>query len=188
VAYPVLSPIVGDIPVPAPANWPQPAPVDSPVLRNALWQPLRSIARGIWTIGVYGSGQAMRVLAMQDYVVDDFGSLCELSPAAAVANSDWYASTYAIDQAACEWMDQFTPSAPQPAPAELGVKVLQEPYFPFCAKSIVVDDDHTWRAGQPLYSVHAERDTDCLLLTTAELRALAHALMAIANGTKGPLQ
>lgn len=184
--------VVPDLPVPAPASWPWPreatAPTDAPVLRNELWDALRSIERGVWTVAVFSSGPGGKLLASQDYVVDDFGNLVELTAAAAARNADLYASTYAIDAAACDWMDQF--SAPTPAGSALRsmanaaarkpvrATILDEPYHDFCSASVVLDDDPQWHHGQPLYSIHvAAAGDDRLLLTHTQLCALALALL-----------
>ena len=195
-----------DLPVPAPASWQRGAPTDMPVLRNDLWDAMRSIARGTWTVAVYGSGSAPRVLAMQDYVVDDHGNLAELTAAACVQNNDWYASTYTIDPAACEWMDQFTAptapgsalrsmataarqaAAPQPAPTpapaqavvdDVCATVLPEPYYAGHAATVLVADDPHWRSREPLYSVLLEHDDDRLVLTKRQLKALAVVLATL---------
>lgn len=195
-----------DIPVPAPANWPWPReatpPTDAPVLRNDLWEALRSIERGLWTVAVFSSGQGGKLLASQDYVVDDFGNLVELTAAAAARNADLYVSTHTIDPAACDWMDQF--SAPTPAGSALRsmataaaaarkplrATILDEPYHPGCSASVVLDPDADWRPGQPLYSIHvAEPGDDRLVLTHKQLCALALALLDLVQpAPQGALQ
>lgn len=188
-----------DMPVPAPANWPA-RPTDKPVLRNELWEAFRNHARGTWTVAVYPQQGSTVSLCTQDYVVDDCGNLHELTGSAAEANTDWYTSTYCIDQAACEWMDQW--SAPlrygsalhamhqaaqasrpqQPAPQEDVQAIrLPEPYYPGHAATLLVQDDPHWRSRDPLYSVLLEHDDDRLVLTARQVRALAHALAQLAT-------
>ena len=183
-----------DLPVPAPTSW-RTLQTDTPVLRNERWEGLRSIPRGIWTIAVLAGRSAFQPIAMQDYVVDDFGALAELSQEAGVANAAWYASTYAIDQAACEWMDQFT--APLQAGSalkamhdtakasrlqqqdEVQAITLPEPRYAGHAATVLVQDDPHWRSGQPLYSVLLEHDVDRLVLTQRQVRALANTLQGL---------
>lgn len=183
----------GDLPVPAPTSWR--SLTDSPVLRNELWEAMRSIPRGTWTVAVLAGRSSYQPIAMQDYVVDDFGGLAELSHEAGVANSAWYASTYAIDQAACEWMDQFTaPVAPGSAlqtmhaaarasrlqPAALQAHMLPAQH-PLHAATVTVDDDQDWRAGQPLYRIDVEHDhNNWPVLTARQAKALAAVLVTLA--------
>lgn len=196
--------VAPDLPVPAPANWPWPreatAPTDAPVLRNDLWEALRSIERGLWTVAVFSSGQGGKLLASQDYVVDDFGNLVELTADAAARNADLYVSTYTIDPAACDWMDQF--SAPTPAGSALRsmataaarkplrATILDEPCHFACSTSVVLDNDLDWSPGQPLYSVEvAAPGDDRLLLTHKQLCALALALLDLVRpAPQGALQ
>lgn len=206
-----------DLPVPAPASWRAPnivflsgeanplnmAPddrrfmvvlaTDKPVLRNDLWEAFRNHARGTWTVAVYPHQGSTASLATQDYVVDDFGNLRELGAAAAQANADWYASTYCIDQAACEWMDQFSaPVRPgsalhamhQAAQAirpddDVQAIRLPEPYYTGHAATLLVQDDPHWRSRDPLYSVLLEHDEDRLVLTRRQVRALVAGLTAL---------
>lgn len=187
-----------DLPIPAPTTWRQLRPTDAPVLRNDLWDASRSIPRGVWSVAVYSGTSAPKLLAIQDYAVDDFGSLAELAPAASLANDAWHASGYTIDQAACEWMDQFT--APLRAGSALqamarqvrqqqpmawavgapGAHVLAEPRSAWYAASVSVDDDLHWTPGQPLVSVEVEHDEpQRLVLTSTQARALGAVLLSL---------
>lgn len=191
--------MLADLPVPAPANWRHLNVTDAPVLRNELWEGMRSIPRGMWTVGVFPQAGVYKPVALQDYVVDDFGTLAELSDAAGVANSAWYASTFTIDAAASDWMDQFTQPvlhgsplhtmhqqaqrqrqqrAPEPDD-DVRAVVLPEPYYAGHAATVLVQDDPHWRRGQPLVSVLLEHDDDRLVLTRRQVRALAATLAAL---------
>lgn len=189
-----------DLPVPAPTSW-RLHLTDTPVLRNDLWEAMRSIPRGAWTVAVYGGYSNPKPLAMQEYVVDDFGALAELSHAACMANSAWYASTYVIDQAACQWMDQF--SAPLPAGSPLKAMhdaaraeraqpasqqpdaprayLLPTPQHPGHAATVQVEDDLEFHAGDDrLISIYVEHDDrNYLVLTERQVRALAVTLYGL---------
>lgn len=165
---------------------------DEPVLRNDLWSSVRSIPHGRWTVAVHDATTG-GVLAMKDYVVDDFGALAALSPAAAQASRDWYCSLYTIDQAACEWMDQFSApvrpgsalhamhQAAQASKPDDDVQAIRlpEPYYPGHAATLLVQDDPHWRSRDPLYSVLLEHDEDRLVLTRRQVRALVAGLTAL---------
>lgn len=188
-----------EIPVPAPRAWQRTAPTDAPVLRNDLWDAMRSIPRGVWSVAVYSGTSAPKLVAIQDYAVDDFGSLAVLAPAASQANDAWHASGYTIDQAACEWMDQFTAPLPpgsalqamasqarQPqtiarADDPTGAHVLPAPRSHWYAASVQVADDLQWQPGQPLISVEIEHDElQRLVLTGRQARALGALLLSLA--------
>ena len=55
-------------------------------------------------------------------------------------------------------------------------QILEEPYFPFCAASVVVGDDPA--CNQRLYSVHGDGDS-MLLLSYHQVCALTLALLQL---------
>ncbi len=174
-------------------------PTDAPVLRNDLWDAYRNIQRGLWTVAIYSSHHAPRLLGTQDYVVDDHGNLAPLDHDQVLASNAWYASTYTIDAAACDWMDQFALPAPgsalhamagtarasrqpahQPAAPLVQAHKLPQPRNPWYSDSVLVDDDADWQPGQGLLSVEIEHDEQQrLVLTHRQARALAAVLMSI---------
>lgn len=188
----------GDLPVPAPTSW-RPHLTDAPVLRNDLWEAMRSIPRGAWTVAVYGSYSNPKPVAMQEFVVDDFGGLAELSPDAAVANGQWYASTYAVDQAACEWMDQFTAplasgsalkamhdalraARQQPASDDaVRAELLPQPMHWLHDATVAIDDDLSFDSrAERLISIRVQHDDNhYLVLTERQVRALAITLQRL---------
>jgi hypothetical protein len=189
-----------DLLVPAPATWRQLRPTDTPVLRNDLWDAYRSITRGAWCVSVYSDHSSMRLLATQDCVVDDFGELKALGDNALAAATAWYASTFSIDVAASDWMDQFNDPLPRATPLRVmadqarqqhqqpaadanpvQARCLPEPRACWYAASVKVDDDIDWLPGEPMVSVEIEHDEPHrLLLTGRQARALGALLVSLA--------
>lgn len=175
-------------------------PTDAPVLRNDLWDAMRNIPRGLWSVAIYSSHEAPRLLAVQDYVVDDHGDLTALGHDQAVASNAWYASTYTFDPAACEWMDQFATPLPgsalrsmadaarasrQPASPPVIAHQLPQPRARWYSESVLIDDDADWQPGDGLISVEIEHDEQQrLVLTHRQASALATVLMSL-SATKG---
>lgn len=175
-----------DLPVPAPANWPQQTfrPTDKPVLRNELWHGCRDIDRGTWQVVVFGNADTLDVVARGAYVVDDFGNLVAVDDGFSSANHEFWWSTFTIDEAACDWWDarmaeaahwrreqqaqQRTRDLLRPQPVT--VEIVTEPGHPLCVASIVVGRDP--RTDAPLYSLHVDNESP-LLISHAQLCALA---------------
>jgi hypothetical protein len=186
-----------DLPIPAPANWPRtaPPPTDKPVLRNELWYASRQIQHASWHVVVFGDATSLDVLARQAFVVDDFGSLQPVDDSFGSANHEFFWSTWCIDAAACDWIEeqcaageharrqerlaQRTRALLRPQPVT--VEIITEPAHPQCVASIVLGDDP--RSDAPTYSVHAPH-SDPLLLTHAQLCALALAANQLVKASK----
>lgn len=179
-----------DLPIPAPARWATQRPTDAPVLPalpdGVRWDAMRFHNYGQWHLVKFD--RQFRIVEQLRCVVDDQGTLVPLSAAEDDASIEYWWSTYAIDEAACDWacaraaardaavkqarQDQRTRDLLQPP--RITAEIVTEPAdYPGCAASVAISADP--RLDVPTYCLQIGRE-ERVIATEVQLAALAMAI------------
>lgn len=147
------------------------------------WHAVRLRWAPRWWLVQFAEGSHTEIVSDQQCVVDDYGDLVALDSRALDANSDFWWSTYCIDQGACDWADAQAARddaylAEERArqrtsdllrPPRITVELVTEPHDAWCVGSVIVSDDP--RLDVPMYSLHIGREAP-VLLTLPQLAAI----------------
>lgn len=171
---------------------------DCPVL-PPHWHALRQWEQARWWLVEFSPGTS-NIVSFQDCIVDDLGNMVALDAGQRDANSEFWWSTYCIDQGACDWADAQAArddahmadlrarqrTADLLRPPTITVELVTEPPDAWCVASVVVSADP--RLDVPMYSLHVGAESP-VLLTLPQLAAIglaAEQLLAQASEAAAP--
>lgn|GEM_PF-4671891 len=179
-----------DLPIPAPARRATQRPTDAPVLAalpdGCRWDAMRFHNYGQWHLAKFD--RHFRIVEQLRCVVDDQGTLVTLSADQDTTSLEYWWSTFAIDEAACDWAQTQAAAAETAAqqqrqdqrtrdllqPPRITAEIATEPAdYPGCAASLLISGDP--RLDVPTYCLQIGLE-ERVIVTEVQLAALAMAI------------